>query len=166
MKFRNSLTAIVAAMAVTGVVGLGSPAYAGNIIDEWANAKMPPAPTLKQVTVDPKTTALLMLDFVPSACNMKRRPRCVDSVKPVAKLLAEARGKKMMVVFTAYGKLAKKDVLHELAPKENEPFVVSLLDKYRATNLEKMLKDKGIQTLIIVGTAAHGAVISTASASA
>ena len=32
--------------------------------------------------------------------------------------------------------------------------------------MEKTLKDKGIQTVIVVGTFAHGAVLATASASA
>lgn len=42
---------------------LASPTHAANIIDEWASVKTPKAPELKAVTVDPKTTALLMLDL-------------------------------------------------------------------------------------------------------
>jgi nicotinamidase-related amidase len=155
------------ALAATAAGIFAAPAArAGNIVEEWTSVKAPPAPELKPVTVDPKTTALLMVDFVPQACNMQRRPRCVDSVQPVKKLLIEARGKGMMVVFTAYGTLSQKDVLPEIAPTASEPFIIAFLDKYLKTDLEKMLKDKGIQTVIIVGTAAHGAVVSTASASA
>ncbi len=43
---------------------------AQTIVDEWTNVKAPPAPVLKDVTVDPKTTALLMLDFV--AAHLRR----------------------------------------------------------------------------------------------
>ena len=50
--------------------------------------------------------------------------------------------------------------------KTSEPLVVAFLNKYRGTELEKMLKDKSIETVITVGTAAHGAVLTTASASA
>jgi nicotinamidase-related amidase len=157
---------IAALAAAAALAGAAVSAQAGNVIDEWAQVKAPPPPALKPVTVDLKSTALLMLDFVHSACNMKRRPRCIESVPTVKKLLAEARGKNMMVLFTAYGKLSRKDVLPELAPKASEPFVVSFLDKYHGTDLEKILKDKGIQSVIVVGTAAHGAVITTASASA
>src|SRR5947207_1027621 len=34
------------------------PAWAGDITTEWASVKPPPAPQLKAVTVDPKTTAV------------------------------------------------------------------------------------------------------------
>ena len=34
-----------------------------DITREWADIKLPPAPELKPVTVDPKTTALLVLDM-------------------------------------------------------------------------------------------------------
>ena len=62
------------------VAGLGlaaSAASAQTIIDEWATVTAPPAPALKPVTLDPKTTALLMLDFV--APNCTQRPRCMAS---------------------------------------------------------------------------------------
>ena len=36
------------------------------IIDEWPNVKAPPAPQLKTVTIDPETTALLILDAIVS----------------------------------------------------------------------------------------------------
>ena len=55
---------------------LALPAQATNIVDEWASVKAPAAPTLKPVTVDPKTTALLMLDFMNQNCG--KRPRCLD----------------------------------------------------------------------------------------
>lgn len=41
-----------------------APASAQTIIDEWQSIQAPPAPTLKAVTVDPKTTALLVLDII------------------------------------------------------------------------------------------------------
>src|SRR5271169_1801541 len=64
-------------------------AQAGNIVDEWANVKTPAAPALKPVTVDAKTTALLMLDFMNQNCG--KRPACLASIPAVKKLLAEAR---------------------------------------------------------------------------
>jgi len=62
--------------ALAAFVAVVAPASAQQtIIDEWATIKTPPAPELKQVTVDPKTTALLLLDFVKQSCNEQRRPR-------------------------------------------------------------------------------------------
>ena len=39
-------------------------------------------------------------------------------------------------------------------------------DKFFGTDLEKILKDKGIRTVIVTGTASHGAVLYTASGAA
>jgi nicotinamidase-related amidase len=44
--------------------------------------------------------------------------------------------------------------------------VQSIADKFFKTDLEKILRDKGIKTVIIVGTAAHGAVLNTGSQAA
>ena len=77
------------AFAVLLAVGLGLPARAADIIEEWANVQMPPAPALKQVTLDPKTTALLVIDMVKETCDV--RPRCTESVPAVQKVLNEAQ---------------------------------------------------------------------------
>lgn len=143
-----------------------APARAQDIVELWASVKAPPPPELKPVTVDPKTTALLMLDFVKPSCNPERGSRCVATLPAVKKLLDEARGKDMLVVYSAYGKLTQKDIVPEVAPNGSEPLVVSSVNKYLRTDLEKILKDKGIQTVITVGTFAHGAVLATAGASA
>lgn len=158
------ICAFVGALAVS--TNGASQATAANIIDEWASVKAPPAPELKPVTVDPRTTALLMLDFVKQTCNTQRRPRCAGSIPAVEGLLTEVRKKGMMVVYTSIPNVGKTDIVSELAPVGDEPFVQGLLDKYVGTDLEKIFKNKGIETIITVGTAAHGAVIITASASA
>jgi nicotinamidase-related amidase len=152
------------------LLSYAAPATAQTIIDEWPNVKAPPAPTLKNVTVDPKTTALLVMDLVKQLCNSDRRPRCVASIPKIEKLLTEARSSGMMVVHTTVPQIPITDTLPAVAPKGDEPVVTSLLDKFilgdKDTGLEKMLKDKGIATVITVGTAANGAVLYTASAAA
>src|SRR6185437_5656433 len=60
----------------------------------------------------------------------------------------------------------REDIAQDLAPRAGEPVVSSGADKFRGTDLEKLLKDKGVTAVIVVGTAAHGAVIYTASAAA
>jgi nicotinamidase-related amidase len=144
------------------VAGLGlATASAQTIVDDWAAVKAPPAPELKAVTIDPKTTALLMLDFV--APNCTQRPRCMASVPAVKKLLEEARAKGMMIVFATGPTGKRADTLPELAPLDSEPVVSTGVDKFINTDLEKLLKEKGVQTVIAIGTAAHGAVLYTAS---
>jgi nicotinamidase-related amidase len=154
----------IAAFAL--VFGSPVPAPAQTIINEWSNIKAPPAPELKAVTVDPKTTALLNLDFVKSSCNEQRRPRCLATLPKAKALLAEARAKNMLVVYSFTSTSTMGDTLSEVAPTGKEPAVQSGADKFYKTNLEQILKDKDIKTVIVVGTAAHGAVMYTASAAA
>jgi nicotinamidase-related amidase len=142
------------------------PAPAQTIINEWPSIKVPPAPELKAVTIEPKTTALLMLDFVKQTCNEQRRPRCLATLPKVKALLAEARAKDMLVVYSFVNSGTLADTLPEVAPTGKEPAVQSSADKFYKTNLEQILKDKNITTVIVVGTGAHGSVMYTASEAA
>lgn len=158
----------LAAFVALFVYAASAPAQ--TIIDEWSSVKAPPAPELKQVTVDPKKTALLMMDFVKQTCNSEKRPRCVTSIPKVEKLRAEARAKGVTVIATTVPPVPITDTVPALAADSKEPVVVAWIDKFmlgdKDTGLEKMLKDKGITTLISVGTAAHGAVLYTSTAGA
>lgn len=163
MNLRNSI-AIATAAFVTVAIGAVSQGRAGNIIDEWANVKAPPALELKPVTIDAKTTALLVLDFHPPNCT--NRPRCMASLPAMKKLLTEARAKGVAVVYSLSGQATPDKIMSDLAPTAGEPWVRSSVDKFVGTDLEKILKDKGIRTVIVTGTAAHGAVLYTGSAAA
>jgi nicotinamidase-related amidase len=147
-----------------------APSLAQTIINEWQSVKPPPAPELKAVTLDPKTTALLVMDLVKQTCNNDRRPRCIASIPKIEKLLAEARAKGAMLIYTTIPPVPIANTLSEIAPKGNEPVVAAWVDKFmlgnQDTGLEKIMKDKGITTVITVGTAAHGAVLYTSSMAA
>jgi len=136
------------------------------IVDEWAAVKVPPPPELKPVTVDPQTSALLVMDIQKQNCNMETRPRCVVSVPKIQGLLVKARGKEMLVVHSLARSGEVTDILRELTPLPAEPVVRSGADKFFNTDLEKILRDRGITSVITVGTAAHGAVLHTATAAA
>ena len=150
--------------ATAFLAALVLPAHAANIIDEWANVKAPAAPELRPVTADPKATALLLLDFISPNCTS--RPRCMASMPIMKKLLAEARAKKMMVVYSVAGSATPDKILADIAPVAGDPVVRGSVDKFAGTDLEKILKDKGIQSVIVTGTGAHGAVLYTASVAA
>jgi nicotinamidase-related amidase len=145
---------------------LASPAAANSIVDEWSQVKAPPAPAVKPVTIEPRTTALVMLDFVKQNCNAQRRPRCIASIPKVKKLLDEARAKGVTVAHTIVRNSSVADVAAGLEPKAGEPVLTAPADKFLNAELDKFLKGKGIQTVIVVGTAAHGAVLYTASGAA
>ena len=107
-------------------------------------------------------TALLLLDFGKQNCGA--RPRCLASLPNVQKMASEARSKGIFVAHSLFGQATKADLL--IAPLDAEPIVTSSVNKFHRTDLEKILKDKGITAVIVTGTAAHGAVLNTAAAAA
>jgi nicotinamidase-related amidase len=158
---RGRLAIICAVIGVLGATTVGtiSTAVASDIIDEWANVKTPAAPAIKGVTVDPKTTALLMGDIMNQVCG--KRPRCVAALPAIKKLLDEARAAKVAVIYSIIPNSTVADIITDVAPTADEPTVQSGVDKFFKTNLEQILKDKGIQTVIVVGTSAEGVVTYT-----
>jgi nicotinamidase-related amidase len=152
------------AFLAAGLVAAVLPVQAQTIIDEWASIKAPPAPELKTVKVDPKESALLLLDFVRQNCSP--RPRCVASLPKMQGLLEKARQAGLPVVYSIVTGQALTDVLPEVAPRAGEASVASGPDKFMNTDLDKILKDKGVKTVIVAGTAAEGAVLNTAAAAA
>jgi nicotinamidase-related amidase len=87
-------------------------------------------------------------------------------VPKVQKLVTDARAKGSTLIFSLGPTGKPEDFVPGLAPAAGEGLVQSGPDKFVATELEKILKDKGITTVIAVGTAAHGAVLYTASGAA
>jgi len=165
MKRALAAVAVLVAAATVLTCAVGSTARAANIVDEWASVKLPAAPELKAVTVDPKTTALLMLDYIP-APYCSANPRCVATLPAIKQLLTEARAKGAAVIYSVAGKYSVSDIIKDVAPAANEPWVKSKADKFLNTDLEKILKDKGIQTVIVTGTAANAAVLYTSTGAA
>lgn len=163
----NRATATVAWLAAS-LPCLPASAQAQGILDEWTSVKTPPPPAVVAVNVDPKTTALLVLDIAKTTCNSEVRPRCIAALPQAGKLVAKARAKGWLVVY-ALGVLPKPgmpaDFWPEVAMKGDEPWVRSGPDKYLGTDLEKVLADKGIARVVIIGTASHGAVLHTAGGS-
>jgi nicotinamidase-related amidase len=140
--------------------------YLSTIVDEWGAVEIPPPPALEPVTVDPATTAFLVLDIQNQNCNAERRPRCVASLPRVARLLAEARRQGLAVVYTLTSRATEADIRPEVAPLSGEPVVRSGVDKFFGTDLEAILREAGVGTVILAGTSAHGAVLHTAAGAA
>jgi nicotinamidase-related amidase len=167
MKKRMPFKSAVLSLFVVCFVAVGAGAVLGEtVIDAWQSIRTPPAPAVKQVVLDSATTALLLLDFNRQVCNNESRPRCIASIPAVAKLADRARSSKVAVVYSLTAGSSMGDVAAMLAPKAGEPAVTSGPDKFLGTDLEKILKERGITTVIVTGTAAHGAVLNTASGSA
>jgi nicotinamidase-related amidase len=140
------------------------PARATDVTAEWSTIPMPPPPTLKPVTVDPKSTALFLFDFMGENCGQP--PRCVAAVPTLKALMDRARGAGMLVAYTFPG--GGKIIDPSIAPHDGE--VVDQKpggpDKFLGSDLDQRLKDHGIMTVILCGTSAQGVGLGTGAAAA
>jgi nicotinamidase-related amidase len=157
---RFGVAFVVIAASTYGAI----PARATDVTTEWSAIQMPPPPTLKRVTVDPKSTALLLFDFMDENCG--KRPRCVAAVPTLKALHDRARAASMLVAYTLPdgGKIIDVGI----APREGE--VVDQKtggpDKFLGDDLDQRLKAHGIKTVILCGTSAQGVGIGTGAAAA
>jgi len=153
----------ISILSAIALAGMSIALAKADAISEWKDLAFPPAPEVKPAKVEAATTALLLLDFTNQTCTQERRPRCAAQVPGLAKLLADARAKNVFVVYSvATAGSDRKDILAALAARDGDPVLPPLgPDKFIGSDFEKMLKDKGIQTLIIAGTAAHTSVLHT-----
>jgi nicotinamidase-related amidase len=119
---------------------------------------MPTIPAPAAVTLDPATTAYLVLDINSAVCAP--RPGCLATVPAVAAFLDRARQANAFVVYsntTAPG----TTILPEVAPRPDDPIVTSSADKFFNTQLDDILRARGVRTAVVVGTVANGAVLYT-----
>ena len=151
------------AIAVAAALFAANPARAQTVIDDWSQVKLPPPPQLKPVTLVPKETALLVMDFTVQTCTVERRKRCADSVPKVKKFVEAAREHGALIIYSvAVPNSVAADVLKELTPAAGEQVLPPLgPDKFINSDLEKTLKDKGIKTVVAMGTQAQTSVLHT-----
>lgn len=133
------------------------------IIDQWETIPTPPAPKLSSVTVDPKSTALLILDMETTICN---NPHCLNSIPKIKHLITEARQCGMLIIYSLTHNGHPSDIFWEVAPLPGNPIVRSNVDKFYKTDLNNILKECGIRSVLVTGYAANGAVLHTATAAA
>ena len=158
---------VLAISSLLLVCVMSAGAQAQTVIEEWSTAELPPPPALKPAKIVPAETALLVMDFTTQTCSAKR-PRCVASVPKVQKLVAESRAKGALVIYSVAvpGSVAS-DILKELTPAAGELVLPPLgPDKFINSDLEKILKEKGIKAVIAMGTQAQTSVLHTGAAAA
>jgi nicotinamidase-related amidase len=136
------------------------------IVELWDTVKAPAPVELKVVKLNPQETAFLILDMEGRTGNSKDQPRCVASVSKIKGFLDQAKGKGVAVVYSLTRTGKPETILPDVAPVGHEPIVKSSVDKFFNTDLEKILLEKGIKTVVIAGTTAEGAVLHTATGAA
>src|SRR5262249_37951077 len=125
----------------------------GKMITLQRPAALEPA----RIPLDPKTTALVVLDYVEDICN--NQPSCKSKMLPAMTPFMEKARKAGLTV--AYGTRAQNMTkwLKEVAPAANDIKIINTAqDRFYNTDLDKALKAKGVKTLIMVGWKISGSV--------
>lgn len=122
--------------------------------------QMPAMPDPARITLDSKTTALMVLDYVEDICATQ--PNCRSQMLPAMTPFMERVRKAGLIV--AYGTRAQNMThwLKEVAPVEGDIKIVNTAqDRFYNTELDKALKAKGITTIIMVGWKVSGSLAYT-----
>ena len=128
----------------------------------------PNRPEPKPLTLDSKSTAILVLDLN-ARCDDPKQV-CSKITAPLGDFLDKARSAAVPIIYTVSA-AAKGTPIGELAAplrrKENETVIYpDAFDKFFGGELHAFLKDKGAKTLIITGSATNNAVLYTATTAA
>ena len=157
MLFRTVLMSGLAVAFSTGAALNALGAAAERAPAKMISLQMPATPEPARVTLDPKTTALIVLDYVEDICN--NQVSCKTKMLPaMTPFMAKVRQAGLTV---AYGTRAQNQTkwLKEVAPAAGDIRITNTAqDRFYNTDLDKDLKAKGIKTLIMVGWKISGSV--------
>lgn len=128
----------------------------------------PNRPEPKPITLDGKTTAVLVLDLSSRCHNPKQVCSKLTPVLP--EFLDKARAAGVPIIYSVSAS-AKGTPLGEVASplkrKESETVIYpDGFDKFLGGELQTLLKEKGAKTLVITGSSTNSAVLYTATTAA
>jgi nicotinamidase-related amidase len=138
----------------------GGAAQAQSTSKSLLTLQMPALPDPVRVTLNPATTALLVLDYVEPICN--RQPKCKSQMLPAMTPFMERARKAGLVVAYGTREPNMSKWLPEVAPAPGDIKIVNIAqDRFYNTDLDKALKAKGVTTIIMVGWKVSGSVAYT-----
>ena len=133
----------------------------------WAQ-EGPNRPEAKPLTLDSKSTAVLVLDLN-ARCDDPKQV-CSKITAPLGDFLDKARAAAVPIIYTVSASAKGKAVGELAAPlrrKESESIIYpDAFDKFFGGELQAFLKDKGAKTLIVTGSSTNAAVLYTATTAA
>lgn len=133
-----------------------------------AAEESPNRPEPKPVTLDSKSTAVLVLDLN-ARCDDPKQV-CSKITAPLGDFLDKARAASVPIIYTVSTAAKGKPIGELSAPlrrKENEVIIYpDGFDKFYSGELQPLLKDRGVKTLIITGSSTNSAVLYTATTAA
>jgi len=148
---------MLSSAALVGLCGVMAQAQSNKPMQ---TLQMPAMPEPARITLSSKTTALIVLDYVEEICAVQ--PKCKSQMLPAMVPFIDRVRKAGLVV--AYGTRAQNMAhwLKEVAPAEGDIKIVNTAqDRFYNTDLDKLLKAKGITTLILAGWKISGSVTFT-----
>ncbi len=128
----------------------------------------PNRPEPQQLTLDPSTTALLVLDLA-ARCN-DPATTCARLTPVIKQHLPTYRASQVFTIFTVsaprFGIAELWEGFDSLQPPNELLVTPDGTDKFVGGEIHGLLQERGIKTLIITGAGATGAVLYTASSAA
>jgi nicotinamidase-related amidase len=129
--------------------------------------QVPASPNPVPVSLDLKTTAVLVLDMAESPCNAQ--PKCMMLIPRIASLLAAARRAGAFVLHSSAdpsgitAPIVQPPFLGAVAPIRGEPVLIGgSQDRFFGTLLDQWLRRRNILTLVLSGWRENGSVLYTA----
>lgn len=153
-------TVLLTSGVVLGLCGGMAQSAQNTTPGKMMTMQMPATPEPARVTLNPRTTALVVLDYVEDICNSQ--PSCKAKMLPAMTPFMERVRKAGMVI--AYGTRGPNmdHWLKEVAPTASDIKIVNVAqDRFYNTTLDQQLKAKGITTIIVVGWKISGSVTYT-----
>jgi nicotinamidase-related amidase len=153
MRFHTVLFASGLVLALCDGVAQAQPAASKPML----TLQMPALPDPVGVTLNPATTALLVLDYVEDICHTQ--PKCKSQMLPaMTPFLARVRKAGMTVAYGTREQNMSK-WLPEVAPAPGDIKIVNTAqDRFYNTDLDNALKARGITTIIMVGWKVSGSL--------
>lgn len=154
---------VAAATGALLLAAIATPSIA-DVISDWNAAVVPPAPQLREVTVDPSTTALLLLGLMKENCGIQ--PRCVAAVPNIKRVHDMARAHNMVVWYALVaengGTGTPDDMIDPgIKPRPGEWYRLGGAEKFAGSTLQATLRQAGIKTVIICGYSFEGPILGT-----
>lgn len=146
--------------ATTAAAQSGTPSGAGAGGPPMISVQMPAPPAPVAVSLRPATTALFVSDVVEPICS--RQPACAEGMVPkIADLIARARKAGMLVAYSTQEANMEK-WMPAVKPAAGDPLIASKgQDRFFSTELDNVLKAKGITTIILTGWKVSGSILYT-----
>jgi nicotinamidase-related amidase len=137
------------------------------VTEVWGQVDVPSPPQIRAVSIDPKRSAPLLLDFLGEICS-EQRPRAAAALPKIHRFLTQARSRGTLVVHTTTSKgLADgSDLAQPIRPINGERVYTARINKFHGTDLDLFLKDRGVQTLVVAGTSPNGCLLFTVAGAA